>query len=59
MANFNPRFREGSDCCSSGILQSSGVFQSTLPRGKRPYTVKGQFLQRDFNPRFREGSDSN
>ena len=38
---------------SSAVLQ----FQSTLPRGERPFRATRSAQMRDFNPRSREGSD--
>ncbi len=33
------------------------VFQSTLPRGKRPTSCLASSSETNFNPRFREGND--
>ena len=35
------------------------IFQSTLPRGERPYWMIIQIGDLNFNPRSREGSDGN
>ena len=55
--NFNPRSREGSDERLNITDVDFEQFQSTLPRGERPF-APAQFRQKEhFNPRSREGSD--
>ena len=41
----------------AAIQTYSGIFQSTLPRGERPYHPIATQATIDFNPRSREGSD--
>ena len=54
---FNPRSREGSDQIVYNLRILLIKFQSTLPRGERPWkNQQHEFLQY-FNPRSREGSD--
>ena len=55
--DFNPRSREGSDLPSHPVLVISIGFQSTLPRGERPYHRRLTTDSSNFNPRSREGSD--
>ena len=58
LTDFNPLHREGGDTLSTAYCASSGVFQSTPPRGWRP---KPQTITRlsswNFNPLHREGGD--
>ena len=57
--NFNPRTRVGCDNISGGSLTYVSRFQSTHPRGVRPYkSAAHEFIGRDFNPRTRVGCDS-
>ena len=57
-SRFNPRSREGSDYLHMLYLLELNKFQSTLPRGERPYTgIWWGNSGRRFNPRSREGSD--
>ena len=56
--HFNPRSREGSDTSAFSMMISSSSFQSTLPRGERPYLPQCFYFRKfNFNPRSREGSD--
>ena len=56
--DFNPRSREGSDNLAGYWSVHIDEFQSTLPRGERPYDHFLQFhFCNNFNPRSREGSD--
>ena len=56
--HFNPRSREGSDNRLEAVRMKTEIFQSTLPRGERPYTGGYGGSVTDFNPRSHEGSDS-
>ena len=55
--DFNPHFREGSDCSADGAYAPVTEFQSTLPRRKWRTNVCIYVLIIHFNPHFREGSD--
>ena len=58
-ANFNPRFRKGSDILPPDFHKNIPGFQPTLPQGERPWPVikRGKSCGY-FNPRSRKGSDS-
>ena len=45
LRNFNPRSREGSDLVDFEDNWEPGTFQSTLPRGERPYSVSGMYTK--------------
>ena len=48
----------GSDSASPGMGRSRNVtFQSTLPRGERPFPALGSLAPLSFNPRSPRGSD--
>ena len=55
--SFNPRVREGRDNNTYADSLTSGLFQSTRPRGTRLSAVREEILQICFNPRVREGRD--
>ena len=55
---FNPRAREGRDCQTDPLGRVLMRFQSTRPRGARPFAALCCFLHNRFNPRAREGRDA-
>ena len=57
--NFNPRLREGGDGTNGETnAEERTEFQSTPPRGRRPYRSRTGYGRPNFNPRLREGGDS-
>ena len=57
-SNFNPRTHEGCDEVDSNIRLAIFVFQSTHPRGVRPWgAMYVNTPATDFNPRTHEGCD--
>ena len=55
--DFNPRSRVGNDPKRSGDLLSVLPFQSTFPRGERPFCSHTMYVYTYFNPRSRVGND--
>ena len=55
--HFNPRSRVGSDSFLYSSAAPIPIFQSTLPRGERRFTLILRTPKRYFNPRSRVGSD--
>ena len=57
-ANFNPHLREGGDAAIRSDSKSPPPFQSTPPRGRRPFCHIRFPPFAYFNPRLREGGDT-
>ena len=58
MYDFNPRSREGSDCCQHlQPLQRWTDFNPRSREGSDSIMYMQDIVRRDFNPRSREGSD--
>ncbi len=55
--SFNPRSRAGSDAPERPHPVVLPMFQSTLPRGERPWRPATRRRWTGFNPRSRAGSD--
>ena len=59
-SRFNPRARGGRDDDNVLVGDGTGMFQSTRPRGARPYPASlYAFTTACFNPRARGGRDKN
>ena len=55
--SFNPRTREGCDYQEFEKSEVAEQFQSTHPRGVRPFFLSAMIRFSSFNPRTREGCD--
>ena len=55
--SFNPRSREGNDLTGVNGSTLQIEFQSTFPRGERPFLILLYQKICSFNPRSREGND--